>query len=76
MNGFAPNWKKCRKLPVVVEARMAIPGETIETREGRLVARDGDLIIRGVEGELYPIGRDIFDKTYEWCAARKEDGDG
>ena len=59
-------WRKCRKKAIVVEAREATPGESIETREGKLVAQPGDLIIRGVEGELYPIGRAIFDKTYDW----------
>ncbi len=59
-------WRKCRKKPIVVEAREAVPGEYVETREGLLVASDGDLIIRGVEGEVYPIGRNIFEKTYDW----------
>lgn len=41
-------------------------GETIETREGKLIAVAGeDFIIRGVEGEIYPISKEIFYKTYE-----------
>ena len=59
-------WKKCRKRPVVVEAREAEPGESILTREGRLCAQAGDLIIRGIDGECYPIGREIFNATYDW----------
>ena len=58
-------WFKARKKPVVIEAREALPGESIETREGTLVAQEGDLIIRGVQGEIYPIGREIFEETYE-----------
>jgi len=43
-----------------------VMGETINTREGTLIAIVGqDFIIRGVEGELYPIKKDIFYKTYE-----------
>ena len=38
---------------------------TVPTREGSLRARHGDRIIRGVRGECYPIGGDIFDETYD-----------
>lgn len=37
----------------------------IETLEGRMTALEGDWIIRGVEGELYPCKARIFDATYE-----------
>lgn len=37
----------------------------IETLEGTMVARHGDWIIRGVNGEYYPCKPDIFEKTYE-----------
>jgi len=60
-------WKKCRKKPIVVEFR-EVQGEKemIETREGILTAyRDKDLIIRGLRGEIYPIGKDIFHKSYD-----------
>lgn len=30
-----------------------------------MVAKTGDYIIRGVEGEIYPCKPDIFEKTYE-----------
>ena len=43
-----------------------VHGEIIETREGKLYAAAGrDYIIKGVEGELYPINKEIFKKTYE-----------
>ena len=35
------------------------------TPEGRMKAGDGDWIIRGVKGELYPCKPDIFAMTYE-----------
>lgn len=38
---------------------------TIPTLEGDMVAQDGDWIIRGVKGELYPCKPDIFEATYE-----------
>ena len=64
-------WGKARKKPVVVEFREVQCsenqlGEWIETREGKLIGyKDQDLIIRGVEGELYPIKKNIFEKTYD-----------
>ena len=37
----------------------------IKTFEGTMIARAGDYIIRGVQGELYPCKPDIFYQTYE-----------
>lgn len=40
--------------------------ELIPTREGILTAIAGrDYIIKGIEGEIYPITKEIFDRTYE-----------
>jgi hypothetical protein len=64
---MAKNWKHARKKPVEVEYR-EVDGdvETIDTREGTLTATAGeDYIMRGVDGEIYPISQDIFEKTYE-----------
>lgn len=44
----------------------AYNGETyILTKEGKMHVSDGDWIIRGVKGELYPCKPDIFSATYE-----------
>jgi hypothetical protein len=37
----------------------------IPTEEGVMKMQRGDLLIIGVEGEIYPIKRAIFDKTYD-----------
>lgn len=37
----------------------------ISTLEGVMVARVGDWVIRGVQGEHYPCKPDIFEQTYE-----------
>ena len=37
----------------------------IPTLEGTMTAKPGDLIIRGVKGEIYPCKPDIFAATYE-----------
>lgn len=37
----------------------------IHTPEGVMCAYDGDYLVKGVVGELYPVQRGIFEKTYE-----------
>ena len=37
----------------------------IATPEGHHLVTDGDWIIQGVHGELYPCKADIFEKTYD-----------
>jgi len=60
-------WRKARKKPIIIEFRGPISEiEKVRTREGILVAKKGeDFIIKGIEGELYPIKKEIFYKTYE-----------
>lgn len=74
-----PVWKKARKRPLLIEFREPIPSdkvmaeivtghkaEMIETLGGAIFAVPGrDFVIKGVAGELYPIRRDIFAKTYQ-----------
>ena len=58
-------WTPCVKLPIVVHVREQREGEShVSTREGITPVGHDDLIMRGVEGEEYPIGRALFDKTY------------
>ena len=38
---------------------------TIDTLEGRMLAGVDDYVIRGVQGEFYPIKESIFRETYE-----------
>lgn len=37
----------------------------VHTLEGDMRADEGDYIIKGVNGEIYPCKPDIFEKTYE-----------
>ena len=37
----------------------------IHTLEGTIIASINDWIIKGVQGEFYPIKPDIFEETYE-----------
>ncbi len=65
-----PEFKKCRKLPIIVNFR-EVEGEeeifTLENREGEsLIAKSNeDYIMKGVDGELYPIKKELFHRTYE-----------
>lgn len=40
-------------------------GMYIDTLEGKMFAKFGDYIIKGVKGEFYPCKPDIFKLTYE-----------
>jgi hypothetical protein len=37
----------------------------IQTLEGSMMAVEGDYIIKGIKGELYPCKPDIFEASYE-----------
>ena len=66
---IGPEWQPCVKLPITVHVREQQPGEThSSTREGITPLRSDDLIIRGVQGEEYPIGRELFNQTYRMGA--------
>nr|DAY15736.1 MAG TPA: PGDYG protein [Caudoviricetes sp.] len=43
----------------------ALGGIWIATLEGDMIAKKGDYIIKGVQGEFYPCKPDIFAETYE-----------
>ena len=60
-------WKKCRKLPITVKYReVHKDGEYIDTEEGTMYADpELDYIVIGINGEIYPIKKVIFDKSFE-----------
>jgi hypothetical protein len=54
-----------RKLPVEIEVVEQVEErKEVETPEGFLEASPGDVIVRGVHGEKYPVKPEIFAKTY------------
>jgi len=64
-DAIGPEWQPCVKLPITVHVREQRQGEThTSTREGITPLRHDDLIMRGVQGEEYPIGRELFEQTY------------
>lgn len=65
IDNLGTEWQPCVKLPITVHVREQLPGEThISTREGITPVRPDDLIMLGVQGEEYPIGRELFEQTY------------
>ena len=60
-------WGKAQKKSVVIEFREPIGNvEVVHTLNGDVQAKRGkDLVARGVDGELYPIDKTIFAKTYD-----------
>jgi hypothetical protein len=50
---------------VVFPIASGIDNLYVKTREGLMEAAEGDWIIRGVKGELYPCKPDIFNLTYD-----------
>ena len=68
----ADTWRRAKKKPIEVRFREVIPPdertmfEIIRTKEGQMTARVGeDYIIEGIEGEIYPIDKEIFIKSFE-----------
>lgn len=61
MGAFVP----VRKRPITVSAQQMSGAFTVETMEGTLTGKAGDWLMRGVQGELYPCDKTIFEKTYE-----------
>jgi len=56
---------KFKKKPIIVDAYQVKDEITIHTLEGNMRAKKGDWIIIGVEGELYPCKKSVFEKIYE-----------
>lgn len=61
----ALEFKKAIKKPVPVQCAQIHEAFTVETMEGIMQGKPGDWLIVGVHGEMYPIDKDIFRKTYD-----------
>lgn len=56
----------CRKKPIVIHAKQMAEDFEVMTLEGLMKGRAGDFLMRGINGELYPCKREIFEATYDW----------
>lgn len=63
-----------KEVPGVVQYKRAdgTPEGSIKTLEGTMYVREGDWIITGVKGEMYPCREDIFKETYEFVESYNE----
>lgn len=66
---FDGTWHCMGHIAAVFEATDKIAssraGMSIKTLEGEMQAAPDDWIVKGVEGEIYPVKPHIFEKTYE-----------
>lgn len=59
------NFKEAVKKPIPVRCFQVGEPFTVETMEGVLEAKAGDYLMIGIEGEMYPCDKKIFERTYE-----------
>jgi hypothetical protein len=63
---FNGNDSECRAFcPIATDHPYIKPSLIIPTLEGNHLCSLGDWIVKGVEGEFYPVKDSIFRKTYE-----------
>lgn len=73
LNDLGKDSKTYQKRPIEIQAIELEEDVWINTREGRLKGYKGDWIIQGIQGEIYPCGREIFIKTYFPTYATEEE---
>ena len=57
----------CRKKPIVVHCKIIDEAFRVESLEGNYKqGKPGDVLMRGIDNELYICDRDIFDRTYDY----------
>lgn len=55
--------KEYRKIATVRAKQMNRPFD-VETLEGHMTGNKGDYLCIGIEGEKWPVKKEIFEKTY------------
>jgi hypothetical protein len=58
-------FEKAIKKPIPIRCIRIEEAFEVETLEGKMKGQPGDWLVIGVSGEMYPIARDIFKKTYD-----------
>lgn len=59
-------FRKAIKKPIPINCVQIEETFEVETLEGTLRGKAGDYLMVGVNGELYPCSKEIFEKTYDW----------
>lgn len=62
-----PGMRPCVKKPLVVHACRIDEPFRVESLEGNFkLGKPGDLLMRGIDGELYICDAAIFERSYDW----------
>jgi PGDYG protein len=56
--------RRARKRDVAMEVEFATADGTLATHEGAVSYSAGDALLRGTEGERWPVARDTFEASY------------
>ena len=59
-------FRKAIKKPIPINCVQMQEAFEVQTLEGTLRGNPGDYLMMGVDGELYPCSKEIFEKTYDW----------
>ena len=58
-------FKKAVKKPIPIKCIQIFEPFEVETLEGKMKGKSGDWLMVGVNGEMYPCDKDIFEKSYD-----------
>jgi hypothetical protein len=62
----APMWYKNAYDDKIIETNiLGSNASSVKSREGNFLFMLGDYIVRGIEGDIYPVKEAIFEQTYE-----------
>jgi len=59
------DFNRAIKRPIPIKCLQIDEPFEVETMEGVLQGKKGDWLMVGVDGEVYPCDREIFEKTYD-----------
>ena len=59
------SFKKAVKKPIPIRCIQIDEPFRVETLEGTMTGKAGDWLVVGIHGEMYPIDKEIFEKTYD-----------
>ena len=59
------DFNRAIKRPIAIRCLQIDEPFEVETMEGVLRGKKGDWLMVGVDGEVYPCDREIFEKTYD-----------
>lgn len=58
------DWREYERRPVTREARQVDRETLVDTSHGEVLAEPGDYIVRGQDGETWPVAKERFEDLY------------